>query len=66
MPDPSHWLPKWRERFEERAAILEFDANLDRVTAERRALAMTQREMFDLPMEREGTEEFEKWKASLK
>lgn len=44
-PAPSHWLPKWRERFEERAAILEFDANLDRVSAEMRALAMTKKEM---------------------
>lgn len=31
------WPPLWRERFEERAAIMEFQANLSREIAEFRA-----------------------------
>ncbi len=37
---PAHladWPPLWRERFEERAAIKEFSANLPRPMAEREA-----------------------------
>lgn len=35
--DPRQWPPEWRERFEERAAILEFDAGFSRWEAELRA-----------------------------
>jgi hypothetical protein len=31
------WPPKWRELYEERAGIIEFQANLKRETAEFRA-----------------------------
>ena len=36
-PNPAAWPPLWRERFEERAGIIEFMANLSRETAEFRA-----------------------------
>jgi hypothetical protein len=44
-PDVAHAVAKFdeaaRELFEERAAILEFDAGMPRSDAERKALAMT-------------------------
>lgn len=36
-PNRAAWPAKWREAFEERAGIMEFDANLSRFTAETRA-----------------------------
>lgn len=33
----NRWPPEWRERYEERAAILEFDGGYDRGEAEARA-----------------------------
>ena len=39
-----------REQFEERAAILEFDAGLSRAEAERRAREMMDLEMVDFEM----------------
>lgn len=36
-PGPGTWPVEWRERFEERAAILEFDAGFSRWEAELRA-----------------------------
>ena len=33
----AHWEAAWRERFEERAAILEYDAGRERGDAEERA-----------------------------
>ena len=36
-PNRSAWPPLWRERWAERAAIMEFQANLSRETAEFRA-----------------------------
>jgi hypothetical protein len=38
-PVVADWPPVWREAFEERAAIMEFDGGLSRVEAERRAEA---------------------------
>jgi hypothetical protein len=38
-PDPTSWPSVWREAFEERAAIMEFDGGLSRVEAECRAEA---------------------------
>lgn len=33
------WPERWRDEFEERAAILEFDAGLARLAAEKKAFA---------------------------
>lgn len=35
---PEHLSPRWREWFEKRAAIIEYDGNMDRATAERLAM----------------------------
>jgi hypothetical protein len=42
-PFISNWPPEWLEFFEERAAIMEFDANLPRAGAEVRAVEDTRR-----------------------
>lgn len=42
---PDNLPPHWREAFEERAAIMEFDGNLSRVRAEELALRDTLNEM---------------------
>ena len=36
-PNPAAWPKRWREAFEERAAIIEFMGNFSRSTAEWRA-----------------------------
>ena len=36
-PNRAAWPTKWRELFEERAALIEYQANLSRETAEFRA-----------------------------
>jgi hypothetical protein len=36
-PNPAAWPAIWRERYEERAAIMEYAGNLSRVVAEIRA-----------------------------
>ena len=36
-PAPAHWPERWREYYEERAAIYEFEAGMDRQRAEMRA-----------------------------
>jgi hypothetical protein len=36
-PNPAAWPKRWRELYEERAGIIEFQANLSRETAEFRA-----------------------------
>jgi len=45
--DPAQWPQDWRYRFDERAAILEFDAGFARKEAEFRAQAMTRAEAAD-------------------
>ncbi len=44
-PSQTDWPSEWREAFNERAGILEFDGNLPRATAEQTALASV-REAF--------------------
>ena len=48
--DPACWMPSLRERYEERAAILEFDAGFSRDEAEARAEKAIRREQFTAEM----------------
>jgi hypothetical protein len=41
----AHWPPDWREAWEERAAIMEYDANLPRDEAEKLAFEDVKRHM---------------------
>ena len=41
------WPEYWRDLYEERAGIMEYDAHMDKVEAERKAEEVT-RELFDL------------------
>jgi hypothetical protein len=36
-PNPAAWPPRWKELWAERAAIIEYEANVSRFTAETRA-----------------------------
>ena len=36
-PNPAAWPARWRELYEERAGIIEYQANVSRETAETRA-----------------------------
>lgn len=47
---PDHLTPEQRESYEERAAIIEFDAKLSRTEAERLALVLVQRDAVVEPM----------------
>lgn len=42
-PDVTTWPPEWRERYEERAAIHEYEANMPRAKAEAMAKVDTRR-----------------------
>jgi hypothetical protein len=48
----ANWPPDWREVWEERAAIMEYDANLPRHEAEKLAFEDVKRQMARTP----GTE----------